>query len=260
MEGFVEAIHHAEQSHALDISQYVNTFPSREGDYFLIPSGTVHCSGADNLVLEISSTPYWYTFKLYDYLRPDLTGKPRPINSKFGLEVLDTSKATSWVKQHLIPEPRVIREEEGGREEEFGTTHLAFFGTRRLTVADQLTNTPNGYFEILVLVKGEKVQVTLEKDPKFAWEMHYLESLVIPAASGTYTITNEGPELANWYGCTSNVKSQVRRCTDGRLRQPRLALGWMGQWSQGCPGGCRGRLRSPVHQFDPQAHQEKTPS
>ena len=195
VEGFVEAIHHAEQSHTpFDISQYVNTFPSREGDYFLIPSGTVHCSGADNLVLEISSTPYWYTFKLYDYLRPDLTGKPRPINSKFGLEVLDTSKATSWVKQHLIPEPRVIREEEGGREEEFGTTHLAFFGTRRLTVADQLTNTPNGYFEILVLVKGEKVQVTLEKDPKFAWEMHYLESLVIPAASGTYTITNEGPE------------------------------------------------------------------
>ena len=32
VEGFVEAIHHAEQSHTpFDISQYVNTFLSRKG-------------------------------------------------------------------------------------------------------------------------------------------------------------------------------------------------------------------------------------
>lgn len=192
---FIQAIHQAEKLHVpFDIAHYVNAFPSKPGDYFLIPAGTVHCSGADNLVLEISSTPYWYTFKLYDYLRPDLNGQPRPINSQYGLDVLDITKNTRWVKQHLIPEPRVIRREAGGWEEEFATTHLAFFGTRRLTVVESITNEPNGYFEILVLVAGEKVQVTLEKDPRFAWEMRYLESLVIPAVSGKYTITNQGSE------------------------------------------------------------------
>ena len=42
--------------------KYVNFFPCKKHDHFLIPAGTVHCSAADTMVLEISATPYNFTF------------------------------------------------------------------------------------------------------------------------------------------------------------------------------------------------------
>ena len=63
---------------------YVNRWPARKHDHFLIPAGTVHCSGADSMVLEISATPYIFTFKLWDWGRLGLDGRPRPIHIEHG--------------------------------------------------------------------------------------------------------------------------------------------------------------------------------
>ena len=54
---------------AFDAERYINRWPARAHDHFLIPAGTIHCSGADTMVLEISATPYIFTFKLWDWGR-----------------------------------------------------------------------------------------------------------------------------------------------------------------------------------------------
>lgn len=67
---------------------YVNTFPARKHDHFPIPAGTVHCSGANSLVLEISATPYIFTFKMWDWDRLGLDGCRAPSTS--------TTRSRTW--------------------------------------------------------------------------------------------------------------------------------------------------------------------
>lgn len=61
-----------------DAEKYVNKLPAQKHDHYLIPGGTIHCSGSEALVLEISSTPNLFTFKLWDWQRLGLDGQPLP--------------------------------------------------------------------------------------------------------------------------------------------------------------------------------------
>lgn len=117
-EQFCQAIIDSQASEIpMPFTEYVQEWEAAKGDLYLIPTGTVHCSGRDNLVLEISSTTWWFTFKLYDYLRKDLDGKPRPINIDHGLANVDFYKKTEWVKENLIPKPQLL--ESQGKNEQY---------------------------------------------------------------------------------------------------------------------------------------------
>ena len=84
-----------------NVKEYVETWPAKKHDHFLIPAGTVHCSGTNGMVLEISATPYIFTFKLYDWGRVNLDGKPRPINVNHGLKNIQWDRTTNWTKNKL---------------------------------------------------------------------------------------------------------------------------------------------------------------
>ena len=79
-----------------DAARYVNCFPVKKHDHVLIPAGTIHGSGAGTMVLEISATPYIFTFKLWDWGRVDLDGKPRPIHIDHGMANIQWDRDTSF--------------------------------------------------------------------------------------------------------------------------------------------------------------------
>src|SRR5687768_11697072 len=71
----------------------LTAIPSKPGDCYFLPSGTVHALGAGILVAEVQ-TPSDTTFRVYDFNRVDATtGKPRTLHVEQALDCIDFSGA-----------------------------------------------------------------------------------------------------------------------------------------------------------------------
>ncbi len=174
---------------------YVFALQSVPGMQFMLPAGTIHASGRNQVILEIGSlTVGSYTFKLYDYLRLDLDGAPRPIHSWHGEKVLDTACRTKRVTETLAPQPRTVRKTEGLHEEIVGECDELYFSLRRLSFDKMADGDTNGVFHVLVLVDGEKVTVRSKSNPSLCYDMNYLDMVVVPASVGEYEIINHGKQ------------------------------------------------------------------
>jgi mannose-6-phosphate isomerase class I len=175
---------------AFEIGDYVHSRPSAPGDLFLIPSGTVHCSGKDNLVLEISATPYIFTMKIYDYLRMDLQGKLRHVHLDHAFANVDASRRTGWVDEHLVQRPRLLRRGAGWAEYQIGHLDQLFYDVNRLEFATAIDDvTPDG-FAVLNLVEG--TACTLEAPDQPPVELRFAETWIVPASVARYTLRNQG--------------------------------------------------------------------
>jgi mannose-6-phosphate isomerase class I len=168
--------------------EYTNQFDAHKHDHFLIPAGTVHCSGAESMVLEISATPYIFTFKMWDWSRLGLDGKPRPISLEHGLKNISWDRTTDWVKKNLINHIEPLGRGDGWREEKTGLHPLEFIETRRHWFTKAVSHDTRGTLNVLNLVEGEEAVV---ESPVKAFEpfpIHYAETFIVPANVGPYSV------------------------------------------------------------------------
>jgi len=173
--------------------KYSNQFPAKKHDHFLIPAGTVHCSGAESMVLEISATPYIFTFKMWDWGRLGLDGKPRPIHLKHGLANIQWDRTTEWTKKNLVNCFETIATGDGWREERTGLHEREFIETRRHWFTKIVPHNTNGGVNVLNLVEGEEAIVESPTGTFAPFIVHYAETFIVPAAVGEYTIRPHGP-------------------------------------------------------------------
>jgi mannose-6-phosphate isomerase class I len=152
----------------------------------MIPAGTAHASGAGNVVLEISATPYLYTLRFYDWLRRDLDGNLRPVHLSHAFANLDPSRSGEAVRRDLVPEPLVVRRGEGWAELELGRIAELFFVVHRLDFEETVADDTSGRFHVLNLVAGEEAQI--ETASGAVHGLSYAETIVVPAAVGSYRI------------------------------------------------------------------------
>jgi len=177
-----------------DYKKFVSAVPSTPGTQVMIPAGTIHASGRNQVVLEIGSlTVGSYTYKLYDYQRIDpQSGLPRPIHLKAGEKVIHPERTEQWVHDNVVNHGYVVRTGEDWMEKVVGEHDLLYFSLRNLVFKHEIEDDTKGTFHVLALVDGEHIRVESCNDPELAYEAHSLDILVIPASMGKYRIINKG--------------------------------------------------------------------
>jgi len=193
-EKFKNALTEAQQTgKEIDIVEYVQRFPAYKHDLFLIPNGTVHASGKNNLVLEISSTPYIFTFKMYDWQRLDLTGKPRPINIEHAMSNLYFDRKGKYVSENLISRTQLLEVKPNYKLYQLTTHPEHFYAVQRVEFTGDVRLSTRGQCQVCMLVEGEKIEVITQGSRQV---FNYAETFVVPAAAANFELRNPSQALA----------------------------------------------------------------
>ena len=192
---------------SFDVEKYVNKIKAKKHDHFLIPAGTIHCSGKNTVVLEISATPYIFTFKLWDWGRVGSDGLPRPIHIEHGEKVINFDADIKWVKENLVNHINPIEENEKYKEESTGLSNRHSIETRRHIFKDEVIHETFGSVNVLNLVEGEEVTVESLNGEFEPFVVHYAETFIIPACVEKYKIKTSGKSKGKQ---VATIKAYIR--------------------------------------------------
>ena len=177
------------------VEKYVNKIPVKKHDHVLIPAGTVHCSGKNTMVLEISATPYIFTFKLWDWGRLGMDGLLRPIHLDHGMKNIQWNRDTKWVYDNIVGQTRTMEKTENCEVERTGLHSREFIDTIRYTLSGPHTVSMDDTVHVMNLVEGRSARIESMDGSFAAFTVHYAETAIVPAAVGTYRIVPEEGEM-----------------------------------------------------------------
>ncbi|TAH68296.1 MAG: hypothetical protein EWM47_08225 [Anaerolineaceae bacterium] len=196
----IEAFEKAQETNEFDDEKYINKFPVKRHDHIFIPAGTIHSSGINTLVLEIDMTTF-ATFKLWDWNRVDLDGRPRPINIDHGKHNIQEEFQTTLLKDMFISKKQEIGRGHGWVKEHSGTMPFeAPIKVDRYWFNNLIYFETNDCIIIHVLVDGEEAIVESMDGEFEPMVFHFAEAVFVPASVGHYTIRpfgrSEGKQCA----------------------------------------------------------------
>ncbi|UJR16266.1 hypothetical protein I4U23_003173 [Adineta vaga] len=174
----------------LNVNKYIQSFCSRTHDFFLIPHETIHACGQNQAVLEISTTPYLYSFELYDWLRINPDGRSRSLNIEHGMKNLKFDRHG----QQLCCQPIIQKLEQDQYQEQHLPTHyLHIYDVQRLIIEPnesiEMTRLTENRFHLCMLVEGDTIEIQFtNNEEKQTRQYNYIETFLIPASIKQYIL------------------------------------------------------------------------
>lgn len=178
---------------------YFSVWDSNIGDLYLIPPGTAHGHGGNQMVLEMDTCPSIsateYSFFEYDFARNSwddrkktMTAPPMKMHIEHSFDNEHWRRA-SWVRENLLSRPKVMKWTKDYKFDRYHSIPEMPFEIERFHFYTQADNDTQGKFaHILTLTIGKRVQIRSLSDPKRCTELELFQSAIIPAAFGAYEI------------------------------------------------------------------------
>lgn len=156
------------------LEECLHSFTPQSGDCVLLPAGTIHAGGG-LLMAEVQQSSD-ATFRLFDWNRLGLDGKPRPLQIDMALQAID------WNRGPIIPvTPRLMKiDQEGIRGEMIADLHA--FRIERYTLTESWTAPHSGELAIWMVLDGA-ASLTHSSTAE-SWELNQGRSVLVPSAAG----------------------------------------------------------------------------
>lgn len=174
----------------LTVDKYIQSFSTKPHDFFYLPHGVIHSLGKNNLALEISSAPYIFTFRVYDWMRKDEKNKKRHVSLERAFENLNFNYSGDNVIKQLVNPLRLF---ESGKDWDIfilDTPH-SIFSIHRIDFISKIEQSTLGEMSVFMLVEGEYVMVKTSNDESLK-HFFYGETFIMPASVDCYQIINGG--------------------------------------------------------------------
>ena len=181
---------------------YISIWDSNIGDLYLIPPGTVHGHGGNQMVLEMDTCPSVaateYSFFEYDFARNSwddtsktMTARPMKMHIEHSFDN-EKWRRENWVKDNLIVRPKVEKWTKDYKFDRYASVPEMPFEIERFhfyTKADY--DTESKFAHIVTLTIGKKAIIRNKNNPEYKSDIELFQSAIIPASFGEYEIISD---------------------------------------------------------------------
>jgi len=182
---------------AFDWQKFIRRWDTNVGDLFLIPPGTEHGHGGNQMILEMDTGPSVagteYSFFTYDFARHTWDDKAKSMTAppmKMHLEHSFRNnrwRREKYVQENLRARPVVVLGDGDTRMDRYTSVPEMPFEIERFVFTKPMRHSTDGRFlQIPTLTVGKKVTIRSLKNPKLETTLDFLQACLIPAGFGDY--------------------------------------------------------------------------
>jgi mannose-6-phosphate isomerase class I len=184
-----------------DWQKFIRRWATNVGDLFLIPPGTEHGHGGNQMILEMDTGPSVagteYSFFTYDFARPTWDDKAKSMTAPpMRMHLEHSFRNNKWrrekyVQEHLRARPVVVRGDGDTRMDRFTTISEMPFEIERFVFSKPMAHSTEGRFlQIPTLTVGKSVLIRSQQHPERQTTLDFLQACLIPAGFGDYELVS----------------------------------------------------------------------
>lgn len=180
-----------------DWQKFIRRWATNVGDLFLIPPGTEHGHGGNQMILEMDTGPSVagteYSFFTYDFARHTWDDKKKSMTAPpMRMHLEHSFRNNKWrrekyVQEHLRARPEVVRGDGDTRMDRYSSIAEMPFEIERFVFTKPMAHSTEGRFlQIPTLTVGKSVIIRSRAHPERQTTLDFLQACLVPAGFGDY--------------------------------------------------------------------------